>query len=594
MNSRLWYQFKIVFLTLSFVAMSSVSSGLFAEGASPDEQQRGLKKKRSQTLQSDDLNTQQKNDLTIVPVLPKVPTGADDVNQLSVAGSIHVKKIKFTGNTILSPIILQQFAKPYEGKNVTIEQLNQLRHDLSRYYLQKGYINSGVRIPDQKIANGVVTLEIIEGRLTQIEVEGLQRLNRNHIVNRIPIEYHQILNLNDLSDKMKLLNRDPLIKQINAKLLPGEKLGESILKLRIVEDNAFYYSVAVDNYLPPSVGSERFVLGMGHSNLLGFSDRLGFNFELSEGLTGVNGSYDFPVTSGDSRLGVYAEYSDYVAVEAPFDQIDIESESNTVGISYGVPVIHTLDEDLAASVTLEKRHNESTLLGEPFSFALGSILGEMDLTVLGLSLDWVSRKPTQVFSVFGTLRIGLNALDATENNGDIPDGEFSLIRVNAQYGQLLPFWNSQLQLRTGFQYTPDNLLALEKYSIGGRYSVRGYRENQFVRDNGIALTLEWRQPLISNANKMNNLFLTPFYDFGSSWNNDDQLTQTERQSISSVGLGLLWDYGQHLHMELFYSYALKDLPDPQKKIYRMMVFIFRSVTRVDKLIYALMLDVVRM
>jgi hemolysin activation/secretion protein len=460
--------------------------------------------------------------------------------------------------------MVNQLAAPYKNKTITIEQLNQLRHEMSQYYLQQGYINSGVIIPDQKIENGVVVLEAVEGRLTTININGLKRLNANYVRNRIFAGIHNPLNIEALSASLKLVNQDPLIEQINARLLPGTLPGESILDVTVREDDAFYYDVGVDNFISPSVGAERLWLSAGHGNLLGWADKLDLDFEYTNGLKGGALSYGVPFTKKGTMFNLFGDYKDYVVVEEPFDEIDIESESSKYGLSVTHPFIKRLKENLYGGLAFEKKGSKSTLLDQPFSFALGSKDGEVDLSVIDISMGWVKRFPNRVFSLNGSLRVGILAFGATENEENIPDGEFTLFKGQGQYAQALPLWYSQFLFRGGFQFSSDTLVAIEKYAVGGRYSVRGYRENQFVRDNGMNASLEWRIPLYAKEGQ-NKIQMVPFIDYGMSWDTDEELSNTESQSISSMGLGLLWDPTMQFHMELYWGHALDDVPTPTDK-----------------------------
>lgn len=85
------------------------------------------------------------------------------------------------------------------------------------------------------------------------------------------------------------------------------------------------------------------------------------------------------------------------------------------------------------------------------------------------------------------------------------------------------------------QLTPDSLLTLEKISIGGVETVRGYRQNQLVADNGVVGGVEVRIPLTSNVE---TLQLLPFFDIGTVWNNRDR--NPDPQTLASLGLGLQW------------------------------------------------------
>ena len=520
-----------------------------------DEPARGIKKKRPipqpgqiEIAPMPGLDQEQRDKNRTV--LPKVTPGKNMGRQLSSIQKIEIKKIEFEGLTVFTKEQLGGWVDSIEGKTVSFDDLNNLRHKLSELYLDQGYINSGVLIPDQKIEKGVVTFRVIEGELTAIEIEGLENLDNAYVENIIRNTVDVPLNIKDLSEALKLLKQDKLISP-----------GESVLRVLVKEATPFYYSLGVDNYISPSVGANRVSINLGHANLFGYADQLDVDMDFTEGLSGANLSYDIPITRAGSRLKFYGDYRDYIAVEAPFDQIDIESNSSQYGFAYAYPFRKRLNEELFATIGFEVKHSESTLLKQPFSFSLGAINGKSDVSVLEATASWVKRHSDKVFSAYGALRLGVPVLDATENKGDLPDGEFTLFKGQLQYAQLLGFANSQLLLRSGFQMALDPLLSMEKFAVGGRYSVRGYRENQFVRDNGITATLEWRLPIILGKEDRNEFQMVSFIDTGTSWDKNEELSKTTKESISSVGLGLLWDPTPNWHAELFYANALKDLPE---------------------------------
>ena len=88
------------------------------------------------------------------------------------------------------------------------------------------------------------------------------------------------------------------------------------------------------------------------------------------------------------------------------------------------------------------------------------------------------------------------------------------------------------------QLSDDSLLSLEQISIGGRYSVRGYRETTLLRDRAVISSLELRVPLIRNARWADYLEVGPFMDFGKGWNKVHPTP--DPQDLSSVGVGLRW------------------------------------------------------
>ena len=83
---------------------------------------------------------------------------------------IFVKEIRLTGNTVFTTEELQETIAPYTNRVVSSSELEDLRVALTRYYIDRGYLNSGAVLPDQKVVDGTVDMVIVEGRLTEIEI----------------------------------------------------------------------------------------------------------------------------------------------------------------------------------------------------------------------------------------------------------------------------------------------------------------------------------------------------------------------------------------------------------------------------------------
>jgi hemolysin activation/secretion protein len=107
------------------------------------------------------------------------------------------------------------------------------------------------------------------------------------------------------------------------------------------------------------------------------------------------------------------------------------------------------------------------------------------------------------------------------------------------------------------QLAADSLLPLEKFSVGGMNSVRGYRENQLVRDNGLSASLEFRVPIIRDRTGVGIVQLAPFADFGWSWNTGN-ITPDPR-SISSAGAGIVWDITQDINLQVYWGIPLRSI-----------------------------------
>jgi hemolysin activation/secretion protein len=299
-------------------------------------------------------------------------------------------------------------------------------------------------------------------------------------------------------------------------------------------------------------------------NLTGFGDSLGARYGVTDGLDDVGAFYSFPFTARDTRFKLYFDRSDSEVIEEPFNAIDIRSETETYGVSLSHPFYRTPQRQLLGDLLLERRGSETFLLGQPFSFSPRVRNGESDVTVLRLVQEWVDRRPNQVLAARSTFSLGLDALGATTNPGDLPDGQFFAWLGQFQWVRRLWDTDNQVLVRADLQLAEDPLLPLEKLGVGGATTVRGYRENLLVRDNGFIGSVEFRfpvfrlpLPLISEGPQDGRVQLATFYDFG--WSENTDLESPDPDTISSLGIGLRWDPHRQIHGELYGGIALREV-----------------------------------
>ena len=87
--------------------------------------------------------------------------------------------------------------------------------------------------------------------------------------------------------------------------------------------------------------------------------------------------------------------------------------------------------------------------------------------------------------------------------------------------------------------------------------MRGYRENQILRDNGVFGSAEVRVPLIYGKEHNPILIVAPFFDIGSGWNSlDDSQRDRNFETLPSVGLGLIFNPEKHVHAQIYWGYAI--------------------------------------
>lgn len=484
----------------------------------------------------------------------KIPNPlSSDPQTLSQQSRIRVNRILVEGNRVFSDEALASITARYIDRMLSAEDLRQLRHELTLYYVDHGYINSGAVLPEQNVSDGNLRIRIVEGRLTSVELEGLEHLQARYLISRI--EKHttdEALNLRTLQNDLQLIQQNPLLKRINAELTPGLRPGEAILRARVEEANPWYLMLGGNNQGVPSVGGERFETWAGNRNVLGLGDAFDGHMNVSAGQTAYHLNYAMPFTRWDSRFKIGYQNSEANVVEKPFNEVNIFNQMHAFSVGLSQPVWQTLEDEGTLGVMLERRHSKTFLLGAPMPFAKGCDNGECDVSVFRFSQDWLHRTQTQVLALRSVASWGLDALGSTihDNQASLPDSRFFAWLGQVQWIQSLSDTGIEMHLRGYAQLSDVPLLSLEQFALGGRYSVRGYRENQLVRDNGFSTSIEFRIPLLGDG----LLKLAPFYDLGQTWSLDD--SKQARQVLHSAGVGLLFDPTRQIHSELYWAHAM--------------------------------------
>lgn len=469
--------------------------------------------------------------------------------------TIQVKEIRVLGSTIFSKSELDAVVEPFINQPATFEDLLAIRTAVTDFYTRKGYTTSGAFLPPQDISSGVIKIQVVEGELERVDIQGLRRLRESYVRSRVGQATRPPLNINRLEAALKLLQLDPLLKSVQAELTAGTTLGQSVLKLNLQEAPALVAELLVENRDSPSVGSVRGTASLGHRNLLGFGDRFLVSYGRSKGIREFEVSYAIPLNARNGTLSLRYDKNKSEIVEQPFSELDINSNAETFSIGFRQPLLQTSTHEFALGLSLDLRQSQTYLFGdEPFSFSEGPIDGRSKVSVLRFSQDWVSRNPNRVLAARSQFSLGLNAFDATINDTGT-DGRFLSWVGQFQWVQALS--RDVLAIaRVSAQVTGDSLLPIEQFSIGGPDTVRGYRQNQRVGDAGIVGSLELRLPIIRQPDGIGTVELAPFFDIGQVRTNRGELPPPT--TLMSLGIELRWQ-SRYVDAQLSWGIPLKDV-----------------------------------
>ena len=500
---------------------------------------------------------EQKPQLTLPPI-EELPETAP------VPGLLKIKLsgFEFEGNTVYSDADLQALLKDFLNRYITTAELEQIRLKVTNQYINNGYINSGALIPDQDLKNDILKIKIVEGHLTTINLQNDGRLNKDYLTGRISPDRQRPLNIGDLQERLYLLQQNPRIKRINAALGPGAKRGDGVLDIHVAEENPYSLTVEFNNYRPVSVGEKQGELHFNDLNLSGAGDTLDVIYDGTQGLNAGDIMYAYPVAPNDAVIKVETNYTESNVVQDEFKDLDISSKAWSASLGVAYPFQLSRFGSYVAELKLDRRYSESLLSDSPLSCGYSD--GKCNVTALRLSQTALWHNNTDVVSFRQVLSMGLHAWHASIYKGqDIPpgqtedrytaDGRFTAWLLQFQWAKRYSPLKLQSIFRTDMQLAFDPLLSMEQFAVGGAYSVRGYRENQYVSDNGLVSSLEFRYPVYHTARQ--EVQVMTFYDYGQSWNYNERMQQ---HVLSSVGLGLRYTFTDWVTAQMYWGEKIKD------------------------------------
>ncbi len=494
------------------------------------------------------------------PLQPS-PTQIPQSSPLSpIPGTIIVNKFEFLDNTAFTSEELTQATKHLLGKPISFAELLQVETIITRLYIEAGYVNSGAYITSgQNFApnSAIVQIQIVEGGLEAIEITGIKGLRANYIRDRLPSAKETPLNQKKLLEDLQLLQLNPLIERISAQLAAGTRPEASSLEINITEADTFSIQAFIDNGRNPSVGSFRRGVKLEEKNLLGFGDRLMLRYTNTDGSNAGDISYSVPLNRKNGSLKLAARINDTRVVESPFDELDIVGDSYYLDFSFSQPIIFKPTQELGLGFTFSYEHSKTELLGEDFPFLPNqNRSGEATISAIRFFQEFTQRNPTDLFALRSQFSLGVDLFDATvEDNA--PDSLFIAWRGQAQYVKLLAP-DTLLILRSDLQFANNSLLAQERFSLGGLNSVRGYRQDFLLTDNGFFASAEIKIPLVRFANNNQGILqLVPFFDFGKGWNIDSEIA-LDPQTLVSIGMGLQLNFSDVFNARIDWGIPLVD------------------------------------
>lgn len=476
---------------------------------------------------------------------PAAPEGADEK-------TLTVSRFEFKGNSVFSTDLLAGLVKGYTATPVTLAQVYEAADKIADYYVREGYNLASVTLPPQKITDGVVQLEIIEGRIAAVNVEGNSRYNEEQITRNLgALVPGQVYRGAEVESGLYRVNALPGLSA-RAVLRPGENYGTSNLLIKVTE-KVWTASLAGDNYGRENLGEYRGSLSASVNNPFRFEDQLqGIVLNTDGGrLQYYYLGYNVPVASTGVRLGLSYGEGRFV-VDSGIPGVDVEGKNKTSRLSLDYLFADSRVDTLGVGLAAVNTKANADLTGES--------INDTDITLFELSgfhnHSFSNLAATQVSLVLAS------DLGQGEDTGVPSESTKQPMRAELDAQLLYPIVGQlSAYLRGNAVHSSSYLPQVTQASLGGPSSVRAYPAAEVRGDRSFFGSIGLRQGLQAGRADWG---LRAFADSGHVTDLADGVSPERSETLSSVGVGV--DFGMPLgtvriSAKADWSFALDDHSD---------------------------------
>ncbi|MEW5854146.1 MAG: ShlB/FhaC/HecB family hemolysin secretion/activation protein [Myxococcota bacterium] len=473
----------------------------------------------------------------------------------ALAQGLTVREIVVEGNSVLPESQLRAVLAPFEGKEASLEELREAARRVEQLYRDQGYFLASALVPAQEIRDGRVRIQVLEGRVGEVRVEGNQAYSADFVRWYFaPATQRGVLHSGDLERALLILNDFEDLK-VRSVLSPGKAPGTTDVTLRVDDSDPIHVGVEYNNFGNRFVGEHRAGLSVAWGNPILEGDTLAvrsvFPFPTRQVQPFLQALYGFPVSQAGDRLNFFYASADTLVGEE-LAVLDIRGEADIYGIQYAYPLERRLS------------HRADLTCGFQLKDVKNSILGNLTLSqdrIRSLNVGYVARWLTEDgntgLSAVYTQGLG-TVLGGSPNSNPVASragsgNSFGRLNLDASHVHQLGQGNFLL-LRASGQLTGQPLTVGEQFALGGPDSVRGYVQSEFLGDRGYTLSLEYRRSVLDD--EAARLQLAAFLDHGGASLENPQPGEPLGRDFTGAGVGLRLGLGERFSGRLDFGFPI--------------------------------------
>jgi hemolysin activation/secretion protein len=402
------------------------------------------------------------------------------------AMKIAVVSVVTDPSEILTEHEIRAITEKLEGKTVGVDELQQAVDQINQLYAEKNYITARAVLPPQTVTDGIVRIQLVEGRIGEILLENNRYTRDSYFLDRVRMKPGDLVKLDQMEDDLTYFNLTNDV-QVMAELRPGEQFGTTDVVLKALEPQVSQVVLYTDNGGRSETGESRIGVNAVHNSLLGLRHSLTFGAVYSTGSSGLSTSYEAPVdgpagTRG-ARVRVSYDESKTHIIAGQLDPVDVDTLSTVLSVKVSWPTI--VSEQLQTTLSLATQSQRTNIA---FS---GANLVRTSVQKLELSATTQVVGASEVFQVQQSLTV-----DRVE--ASVPKSFF-------KYSGSLTWQRAAgvgcvFTCRGAFQLTDDHSMpSSEQFAVGGVSTVRGLPEGARMGDTGYLVSAELSYPIMQKV-----------------------------------------------------------------------------------------------
>ena len=442
---------------------------------------------------------------------------------------VLLKTVTFSPPSVfLSQAELDAITAKYIGHKVDFSQISALVREVNDLYATKGIVTASAILPPQKLTDGNLKVQLVEGRVGVVQIVGPHRTHDQYILDRVHFDTQGVVDVPKAARDITWYNKTNAA-QLRLLLQPGASFGLTNLSLGITEPPANTLQFFLDNEGVPSTGEIEYGAYYRGYDMLGVDDNLTLYATATGGSVAGTISYDLPITTSGTRLAASYTRSGIAVIDGPTEPLDITGNSQAGSLTISQPIIATPDWTVLASL--------SGVYGTSTSDAGSTPLVDSETTkaVAGLGITYTGAGRT--FS-FNPQLIYANANDHL--NGTSAD---ILLAAGTASGAFSLSKDFSVDATGAFQISNTSLLPGDLlFQIGGASTVRGYQADAVAGDSGYYAQFELHRELSEIVSGLDGFVFT---DVGQVYSTFPAVT-----TLASVGLGVSWAINDRATAEL--------------------------------------------